>query len=554
MKPLKAAPRKIKPAQRAHLEEKGLLPRTREESETLQRDMDAQLSMLLRQKAVISASEKFMPFVKYTSPDPEDPNDITRSRYKNAKHHDAIARVLEEVEKGEIKQLILTMPPRHGKSELTTRRFPAWYVGRNSRQNVVVATYSDEFAQDFGREVRGIMQSQQYKQIFPHVKLMRGSAAADRLQTIDGGMLTFVGRGGALTGRGAHCLIIDDLIKDDKEASSQAVRDQAWNWFTKVAMTRRMGKKLVIVIMTRWHSDDIIGRLTDPENPSYNHIEAQKWKIINLPALAEDDDPLGRAPGQALWPDGPDQFDEEFLQSQQRLDPLGFSALYQQRPSAADGVLFKREHIKWYDPKDLPPDLRMYCASDHAISEKERRDYTVLLAAGVDKQSRLYLTDCYWQRAAPDKVVEAMLQMASMRKPLLWWAGRDHITKSIGPFLRKRMVETQVFFNLVEVTPSGDKESRAQSIAARLSMDLVYFPKGATWAEKAVEELMRFPNGTHDDFVDAFALFGLGLQSQFAAAPARQKTDIPKYGTLGWVKYWDKKQRQHESLAQRGGW
>lgn len=520
-----------------------------------ERDIAAELRAVLRQQAILDAREKFMPFVKFTSPDPEDPNDVERSRYKNARHHDAIARVLEEVEKGDIKQLILTMPPRHGKSELTTRRFPAWYAGRNPRQNVVVATYSDTFAEDFGREVRGIMTSPPYKQAFPDVRLMKGSAAADRLQTVQGGMLTFVGRGGALTGRGAHVLIIDDLIKDDKEASSQAVRDQAWNWFTKVAMTRRMGKKIVVVIMTRWHSDDIVGRITDLENPLCNRIEAQKWKIINLPAIAEDDDPLGRKPGEALWPDGPDEFDAEFLASQQRLDPLGFSALYQQRPSAADGVMFRRENVRWYDPENLPAELRVYAASDHALSEKERRDYTVLLTAGVDKQSNLYLLDCYWQRASSDKVVEAMLNTAAIRKPLLWWAGRDHITKSVGPFLRKRMMETNVFFNLVEVTPAGDKETRAQSIAARMALGLVWFPKGAPWAEKAVEELMRFPNGTHDDFVDAFALFGLGLQSQFAAStPASARNAEPKSGTFGWIKWHEKKVKQHEQHSERAGW
>jgi predicted phage terminase large subunit-like protein len=518
------------------------------------RQLEKQILALKRQKAIFDARQKFMPFVKFTMPDPEDPDDVEKSRYKNARHHDAIARVLEEVEKGEIPQLILCMPPRHGKSELTTRKFPAWVAGRNPRENVVVATYSDTFAEDFGREVRGLMFSPAFKQVFPNVRLMKGSAAADRLQTTVGGLMTFVGRGGALTGRGAHTLIIDDLIKDDKEAGSQAVRDQAWNWFTRVAMTRRMGKKRVIVIMTRWHSDDIVGRITDPENPFYDPIEAKKWKIINLPALAEDDDPLGRERGEPLWPDGPDRFDVDFLQSQSRLDPLGFSALYQQRPSAADGVLFKRENVRWYDPEDLPADLRMYAASDHALSEKERRDYTVLLAAGVDQRANLYLTDCYWERASTDKVVEAMLQTAALRKPLLWWAGRDHITKSIGPFLRKRMIETGTFFNLVEVSPSGDKESRAQAIAARMALGLIWFPKGAPWAERAVEELMRFPNGTHDDFVDAFALFGLGLQSQVPASVPNRQTKEPKYGTMGWIKWHEKKLKQHFSGSERSGW
>lgn len=516
-------------------------------------ELQKHIQTLERQKIILTARERFMPFVKYTQPDPERPDDPHASTYKNARHHDAIARVLEEVEKGEVRQLILCMPPRHGKSELTTRRLPAWYLGRNPKDQVVVATYSDTFAEDFGREVRGIIQSPEYKHIFNNIRLVRGSQAADRLQTVQGGQIRFVGRGGALTGRGAHCLIIDDLIKDDKEASSAAIREQSWTWFTKVAMSRRMGKKLVIIIMTRWHSDDIVGRLTDPENPEYNAIEAAKWKIINLPAIAEDDDPLGREPGEVLWPDGPDQYDAEFMASMQRLDPLGFASLYQQRPSAADGVTFRREYVRFYDPDDLPDSLRIYAASDHAVSTKERRDYSVFLVAGVDQQSNIYLLDCFWDRAPADRAVEMMLDMGQLRDPIVWWAENGHISKSIGPFLFKRMEERNVYFKVEEVTPVNDKESRAQAIAARMALGRLWFPKNTPWAEKGIEEMMKFPNGTHDDFVDALSLLGMGLRDMHAASgPARAKKP-PKYGTLAWVKQNDMYARQADTRAFRGG-
>lgn len=514
-------------------------------------DMDKGIVLLRRQKKALESHDSFLDFVKFTSPDPEDPNDPERSRYKDAKHHRAIARHLEEVERGDIQFLILTMPPRHGKSELVSRRFPAWYMGRHPDQNIVVATYNDDFAMDFGAEVRSIMQSGQYKMVFPGFSLRRGGAAKDRIQTTKGGLGVFVGKGGSLTGRGAHVLIVDDLIKDDKEAQSQAIRDQAWNWLTKVAMTRRMGKKLVIMTFTRWHSDDPIGRLTDPENPHFNAQTAKRIKVINLPAIAEDDDPLRRKPGEALWPDGPDRFDLDFLEEQQRLDPIGFAALYQQRPSAADGILFRREYIRYYD--ELPPDLRFYCASDHAVSTKQNRDYTVLLAAGVDKQQNVYITDCFWERAQTDRVVEAMLQMARHRKPLLWGAGRDHITKSIGPFLRKRMQETDTFFALHEIPAIGDKEQRAQAISARAALGYLWLPRNAPWVERAINEMMSFPNGNHDDFVDALAIFGHILGKMFGKQAPAKKRDVPKYGTLGWVKYASKWRDQQEAAQERGG-
>ena len=198
-------------------------------------------------------------------------------------------------------------------------------------------------------------------------------------------------------------LIIDDLIKDYEQARSKAFRDRAWDWFTKVAMTRRMGRKLVVITFTRWHTDDIIGRLTDPENEYYNRKLAEKIKVINLPAIAEDDDPLGRAPGEPLW----DRYGLDFLEEQRGLDPLGFESLYQQRPSVADGILFRREYIQYYDPHDIrEEDLRIFCASDHAVSTKQRSDSTVLLRVGVDKNNHIYILDCWWRKAASDEVLK----------------------------------------------------------------------------------------------------------------------------------------------------
>ena len=337
------------------------------------------------------------------------------------------------VEKGEITFLILVTAPRHGKSELVSRRLPAWYAGRHPDHDIVVATYNDDFAADFGAEVRQIVTGSQHHQVFPGFKLRRGGTAKDRLQTDKGGLLSFVGRGGSLTGRGAHLLICDDLIKDDKEAMSQAIRDAAWNWLTKVAMTRRRGKKLVIITTTRWHVDDPVGRLTNDnidENPYYNEALAKRIKIINLPAIADENDDLGRAPGEALWPDGPDNFDIDFLEEQRALlGPLNFEALYQGRPTLVDGILFRRENIQLYNPADLPKELRYYCASDHAVGLKQRNDFTVLLKAGVDAQEDIWLTECWWKKAPTDQVVEAILAMvANPADADRWSGGRKRIT------------------------------------------------------------------------------------------------------------------------------
>lgn len=500
-------------------------------------------ALLSRRLAAAQAKTSLLAYTKYTMPDPEAPNDVTKSLYDAQPFHEAVADALERVEKGEIQQLIFCMPPRHGKTELATKHMAAWLAGKHPEWDIIVATYSDEKAWEFGGDTRAILQSPHHKQVFPEYGLRRGSTAKDFLQSVRGGKLLFKGRGGALTGSGMHIGLADDLFKDDKEAASQAIRDQAWNWFVKVFMTRRMGPKLVILTMTRWHSDDIIGRLTDKTNDHWREIIAKRWKIIRFPAIAEDDDVLGRPKGQALWPE---RFDLDFLAEQRAMGELGFEAMYQQNPTVADGVLFRRENMRYYrtagEPGGgivlLPKELRLYGCSDHAVKTGQRNDPSCLIKVGVDQYGNIYILDTLWGKIKTDAAVESLIDMG--KDTLLWWAGRDHITQSIGPFLHKRMEERREWVNIREVPAIGDKEQRAQPMAGLVGRQKLFFPRDAGWTERAIDELLAFPNGNHDDFVDALACLGLGLRSQINAAPPQVSKEPPKFGTLAWVKYADK--------------
>lgn len=494
-----------------------------------------QLAVAKRVRKSRAAKDGLIAFTEFTMPGIADPDDADSSRYDAQYFHKALAAALEEVEAGRLLRLIVTFPPRHGKSELTSRRFPAWLVGRDPYRHVMFATYNQPFAEDYGRAVRGIIQSQEYKTVFPGTTLAKGSAAADRLVTEEGGMLAFVGRGGSSTGRGADFLIIDDPLKDRAEANSQATREELWDWYNDTMSTRLMSDTgAIIIIQTRWHEDDLVGRLTDPTNPKYNADEAASWRIINIPAIAEEDDVLGRPVGAALWPE---KFGLPYLESFRRRNPVGFSALYQQTPTPADGDFFKTEMLTGYRQSDLPKNLRIYAASDHAVGTKQTNDYTCLLIIGVDDQSNIWLLDCWWKRERTDQVVEAMLALMKRWKPMIWWAESGHISKSIGPFLFKRMREEKVFGTSVrEQVPAADKVTRAQSIAGRASMGMVRFPVAAAWVERARTECLKFPQGRHDDFVDALAHIGLGLDRIARAPVEREVSTGPKVGTMGWVK------------------
>ena len=512
-----------------------------------------QLTATRRLLAARKAHDSLIEFVRLMMPDPRDPDDVQMSRYIVAKHHQVLAAALEEVEAGRMPRLIITLPPRHGKSQIASKAFPAWFMGRDPYRQMIVASYSATMAEDFGREVRAYMQTPAYQQVFPECSLRKGGAASDRVQTEQGGLGVFVGAGGALTGRGADVLLIDDPVKDREDADSATMRGKLWSWFTDVAMTRLMGGMgRVVIIMTRWHEDDLVGRLTDPGNACYNAEEAKQWKIIAFPALAEDDDVMGREKDAPLWPE---RITKEFLDSQRRLNPRGFSALYQGHPAPEDGDFFKREWLHTYQPNELPRNLRYYCASDHAVSVAQDRDPTVLLPVGVDEQGTIWvLPDVWWRRAQTDDVVDAMLDMMARHKPLIWWAERGHISKSIAPFLRKRMQEEGVYCAIDEVVPVKDKQTRAQSIRGRMSMGKVRFPGFAPWWEAARAQMLSFPAGKHDDFVDTIAYIGMGLGRMAAAtAPSRKVAAAPS-GSIAWVKARSKAQdRQSANAAACAG-
>jgi len=218
--------------------------------------------------------------------------EFTNPQYQRARHHELIAAKLEAVERGEIDRLMLFLPPRHGKSELASKRFPAWCLGRNPKRQIIAASYNSDLANDFGRSVRNIVAEPEFGQVFRGVSLAADSQAANRMNTNHGGAYVSAGVGTAVTGRGAHIAIIDDPFKDRAEADSETRRESVWDWYRSTLYTRLMPGGAVAIINTRWHEDDLCGRLLESEG----RIEdGGQWDVLEMPAI--------NSAGEALWPE-----------------------------------------------------------------------------------------------------------------------------------------------------------------------------------------------------------------------------------------------------------
>ena len=430
-------------------------------------------------------------FTRYTNP-----------VYEAAPHHQLIADKLEAVERGDIKRLMITMPPRHGKSELASRRFPAWFIGRNPDKQIIAASYNSDLANDFGREVRNIVNSPEFGVLF-ETTLAEDSKAANRWHTDKGGMYVAAGVGTAITGRGADILLIDDPFKDREEADSELRRQRVWDWYTSTAYTRLMPGGAIVVINTRWHDDDLSGKLLREQEEG-----GDKWELLSLPAIDQS--------GSPLWPEWYPI--ERLEQIRSVLPSRDWNALYQQNPIPDEGDFFKLDWFGEYD--ELPPNLRFYGASDYAVTDNGG-DYTEHGVGGVDGAGNLYLTDWWFGQQTSDVWIDKQCDLILEHEPLVWLGEKGVIQKAIEPYLMRRIQERQAFCRIEWLASITDKPSRARPFQAMASMGKVFLPKNATWKAHVLGQLMRFPAGANDDAVDVLSLFGRGME--FIRGPKLKK-------------------------------
>ena len=318
-----------------------------------------------------------------------------------------------------------------------------------------------------------------------------------------GGEYYAVGVGVGIAGFRADLAIIDDPIRSREDANSDRVRERIWDWYKSDLSPRMKPGGRQILIQTRWHEDDLAGRLIEEMNRGGDH-----WDVLSLAAEAEYDDPLGRQPGEWLWDD--DYGYGKFLRHEKATQlPRNWSALYQQKPTPDTGDYFKAEWLRPYH--DVPPreTMTIYGASDYAVTDKGG-DYTVHLIVGVDPQSRIYLLDVWRKQASPDEWIEALCDLVVRWNPMMSWAEEQgQIRGSIGPFLEQRARQRKAYFaRRAFPTRGGNKAVRAQSIRGRMALEGLYVPTKAAWFADFRHELLSFPAGKHDDQVDALGLIG----------------------------------------------
>jgi len=389
---------------------------------------------------------------------------------------------LEHVANGDTKRLMVMMPPRHGKSALVTVRFPVWLMERQSGLRVIIAAYNQTLANKFSRMSRKIAHMR--------LGLNEDRRAVEEWETQTGCWYRAVGVGGGITGMGGNLIIVDDPIKSREEAQSLTYREKVWDWYTNDLYTRLEPGGAIILVMPRWHEDDLAGRVM-------NTVEGAKWRVVRMPALAEDGDVLGRQSGEAL---NPERYPaEELLKIKAVLGSWAFEALYQQRPMPAEGGMFKREWFSKFvevSPAQVEARVRYW---DKAATADDG-DYTV----GV-RMSRVdgvyYVEDVTrgrWSPGERDKVIKQCAETDPHGTQI--WLEQEPGSSGVDSV--QALIRLLSGYSVHADRVTGSKQVRAEPLAAQAEAGNVVLVK-SHWNAPFLDELLAFPNGSHDDQVDA---------------------------------------------------
>jgi predicted phage terminase large subunit-like protein len=441
-------------------------------------EVQLQTELLEQQLRKLDLAEKrFIPFVKHVWPE-----------FIEGDHHRKIAKKFEDIANGKIKRLIVNMPPRHTKSEFASYLFPAWMVGKNPKLKVIQTTHTGELAVRFGRKMKNLVDTSEFAQVFEDCKIAADSKAAGRWETNKGGEYYAAGIGGAITGRGADLLIIDDP-HSEQDALSETAMDSAYEWYTSGPRQRLQPGGAIVIVMTRWSTKDLTGKLLNAQSEP----KADQWEVIEFPAILPSNTPV--------WPNYWKL--EELEGVKASLSEGKWQAQWQQNPTSEEGSIIKREWWKEWKEKEIPDLVHIIQSYDTAFSKKETADFSAITTWGVfyppNKGPHLILVDVRKGRWDFPELKKIALEEYK------YWEPETVIieAKATGTPLTHEL--RQIGVPVVNFTPSkgNDKHVRVNSVAPLFEAGKIYYPADKRWAEEVIEECAAFPYGEYDDLVDS---------------------------------------------------
>ena len=452
-------------------------------SESDLRTLEVQLATLEKLKEKDLCKERFLKFVQKVWP-----------TFVSGKHHKIMASAFERVARGELKRLIINMPPRHTKSEFASYLLPAWFLGQFPTKKVIQASNTGELAVGFGRKVRNLVDSEVFHDLFPELALQTDSKAAGRWNTSKGGDYFAIGVGGTVTGKGADLLIIDDPHSEQEAvlaASNPEVFSKVWDWYESGPRQRLQPGAAIVVVMTRWATTDLTGRIL---NRAAQLGTTDEWEVIELPALMPS--------GVPLWPEFWSL--EELDALKQELPPAKWNAQYQQSPTSEEGAIVKREWWKIWE-KDDPPDCEFIIQSwDTAFTKTERSDYSACTTWGVfykdenNSDAHIILLNAFKERMEFPELKERAFKSYKEWEPDACVVE----AKAAGSPLIFELRRMGLAVSEYSPTKGNDKFVRINSVADLFRSGKVWRPQ-TRWAEEVEEEMAAFPNAPHDDLVDS---------------------------------------------------
>lgn len=383
-------------------------------------------------------------------------------------------------------------------------------LGIDPHADVISASATAQLAEEFGREVRNCIGSQEYRNIFPDTKLAEDSQAKGRWNTEQGGGYYAVGVGGALMGRGGNLGLIDDPFATWDDAQSELQREKVWDWYTGTFYNRIRPGGPIIVIQHRMHEDDLVGRLLQQQAAG-----GDRWEVVELPANLDD-------------PPWPERYDRAALERIKAISgPRKWSALYMQNPTPDEGTFFKREWFEFFDPKKITG--HAYTTGDFAVTEGEG-DYTEI---GTHKfySDTLYLACDGWRgQTSADQWIERAVDQFAAHKPMCFFGETGPIRRSVEPFLTRRMRERRAYCRLEWLTRGHDKATCARPLQAMAAMGRVKIAD-TEYGHHLLNQMLQFPAGKYDDAVDMAALIGMAIDQ---AHPALLVKPVEKPKRDGW--------------------